>query len=490
MRNSFDQILRPKRGLVSPNGRKTRWLGVAAALRQGIESGRFVPDEALPSTRELARSFDVHRHTALLALDALTAEGLLRSEPRRGFYVCAPVAQLARSQAKVRAARFPGFRLVRGGADAGFYAAPTVAIALHAAVPDAALLPMSELRAAYAHVLAKRGRAALAGVDERGLPGLRRELARYVRRARGFVPRALLVTHGSQEAIALAAQVLVRPGDTVLVEDPGYPNAARVFREMGAEVVPLPVDAQGLRVDALAKCLAQRTVRLLYTTPNHHYPTTVTLAAPRRAALLQLTRAHAVPVLEDDYDHEYHYRGVPQPPLAAAGDAPHVVYVGTLSKLVAPGIRVGFACGDPQLIDAMVRVRSLVTRSNDGVTQAALADWMSDGGLDRHLRRARRTYALRRDAAVAALARAAQEVSLEYTAPDGGLAIWTVWPEHDVLALATRAAAHGVSVLPEPLTRAQPQGHGMRLAFGAVTPAQFEQGLAVLLREAKAAKRE
>ncbi|HKU40164.1 MAG TPA: PLP-dependent aminotransferase family protein, partial [Polyangiales bacterium] len=198
-----------------------------------------------------------------------------------------------------------------------------------------------------------------------------------------------------------------------------------------------------------------------------------------------LTAEHGVPVLEDDYDHEYHYRGVPQPPLAAASSARHVIYVGTLSKLVAPGVRVGFACGEPEVIEAMARVRQLATRGNDGVTQAALADWMADGGLDRHLRRARRTYAQRRDAALSALANAAREVPLEYEPPDGGLAIWTRWPEHDVLALATRAAERGVWVLPEPLTSVRKTGNGMRLAFGAVTEARWQQGLRVLVDEAK-----
>src|SRR5262249_24589519 len=158
---------------------------------------------------------------------------------------------------------------------------------LHAALPDSALLPIAELRAAYAHVLQRRAHAALNDSDERGVPALRRELARYLRRARGFVPAELVVTHGSQEGIALVAQVLLGEGDAVLVEDPGYPHAARTFRALGANVVPLPVDAQGLRVDALANYLSKRTARLLYTTPNHHYPTTVSLSAPRRAALLQ-----------------------------------------------------------------------------------------------------------------------------------------------------------------------------------------------------------
>ena len=417
------------------------------------------------------------------ALDALVAEGLLQVKPRRGYFVCSAPPELPAPQPAAPLA-FGGFRLVRGEHAEPEEAAPAPSIHMHAAFPDTTLLPMAELRAAYAHVLKKRAAAAFGRPDERGVPALRRELTRYVRRARGFVPQALLVTHGSQEALALVGQVLLRPGDRVLIEEPGYPQAAAAFRALGAKLVPLPVDAQGLRIDALANALARHKPRLLYTTPNHHYPTTVTLSAPRRAALLQLTSQHDVPVLEDDYDHEYHYRGAPQPPLAAS-QARHVVYVATLTKLVAPSVRVGFACGDPELIDAMVRVRALFVRGQEGVTQSALADWMADGGLDRHLRRARRVYAQRRDLALACLARASEQVPFQFTPPDGGLAIWSVWPEHDVAQLAARAAARGVWVLPETQTSLRRRGHGIRLAFGAITPTQFDEGISVFVQEAK-----
>jgi len=209
----------------------------------------------------------------------------------------------------------------------------------------------------------------------------------------------------------------------------------------------------------------------------HQYPTTATLAAPRRAELLSLTRGAGVPILEDDYDHEYHYRGVPQAPLAAWQGADHVLYVGTLSKLVAPGVRIGFAAGAAPVLEAMTRRRRLVTRGNDAVTQAAMADWMADGGFERHVRRARRVYLGRRDAALAALERAARRVPLEIQVPDGGLAIWTRFPEHEVAALARRALALGVVVLPESALSVDGSGHGIRIAFGAVPSDELARGV-------------
>ena len=480
------------RGLLLPpenqrtGERKTHWQRIARNLRRSIASGRAAPGEWLPPLRELGRTFGVHRHTVAVAIDVLVAEGLLETVPRRGVRVVA--APLGPSRGRLTPARAFDARLVRGTGRSPaelLAGAPTGTIVLHSAVPDVSLLPRAELRAAYASVFRGAPGRFLEVPDARGFESLRVCVARYLRRARGLVTDDVLLTHGSQEAIALAAEVLLAPGDAVGVEEPGYLPALEVFRELGAELVPLPVDEHGLRVDALQAVLARRSLRLLYVTPNHQYPTTATLSAPRRAELLALTRRHAVPVLEDDYDHEYHYRGTPQAPLAAWDGAEHVVYVGSLSKLVAPGIRCGFATGAPAVVGAMLRRRGLVTRGNDGVTQAALADWMDEGGFERHLRRVRRVYERRRDAALAVLERARRRAAFRYIVPDGGLAVWTLWPEHDVLALARAALVRGVTVLPEPLLRTDAAGSGLRVAFGAVSEPDFARGVERLLAAAR-----
>jgi GntR family transcriptional regulator/MocR family aminotransferase len=473
--------------LRAPRSPRARWGKVASAVREGIASGRLAPGEWLPSVRELGASFGVHRHTVEVAVDVLVAEGLLETFPRRGVRVAPPPA--LPEAGRLRSPLLPPrFRLVRGKEllPEETWCPPRGAIPLHAATPDVSLLPVAELRAAYAEALSRPAALPLANVDGHGLPALRRELVHYLRRARGLVVADVLLTHGSQEGIALVAEVLLSPGDAVGVESPGYRPAHDAFRDLGAELVPVPVDEQGIEVDALADILERKRLRLLYVTPNHQYPTTASLSTPRRAALLALTRRHGVPVLEDDYDHEYHYRGAPQAPLAAWQGAHHVVYVGTLSKLVAPGVRIGFAAGPQAVLDAMVRRRALVTRGNDGVTQAAMGVFMADGGFERHVRRARRSYLARRDAALRVLERERARHRFEVFEPDGGLAIWTAWPDDDVLRLARRALDRGVVVLPEPLLRLDGRGHGIRLAFGGVGEASFGQGIARLIAAARA----
>ncbi|HWO14541.1 MAG TPA: PLP-dependent aminotransferase family protein [Polyangiaceae bacterium] len=465
----------------SREGTRTRWGPVAEALRQALASGSLEPGELLPSTRELAASYGVHRQTVMVALDALCAEGWLRAEARRGYRVLPPDPALPSTRPQRRASF--QFRARPAGGPA-LPALDGVRYPLHAATPDPALLPLPELRAAYAHAL-RRDAGALDDATPWGNPALERALRAYLRRARGLRVDRVLLTCGSQEAITLVARALLRPGDAVAVEDPGYPPAWQAFRAAGAEVVPVPVDAQGLRVDALAPLLARRRIRLVYVTPNHQYPTTVTLSAPRRRALLERTLAEGVPILEDDYDHEYHFRGVPQPALAASGRAPHVLYAASLSKLVAPGVRVGMLCGGGEVLEALAEQRQVSVRAGDGVTQAALASWVGDGGFERHVRRAKRVYAERREAALAALTRAAGKVPLELSEPDGGLAVWCRWPSHPVLELARRALARGVAVLPGPLAALEAPSQGMRLAYGRVSPRAFAEAVAILVAEAR-----
>jgi GntR family transcriptional regulator/MocR family aminotransferase len=271
----------------------------------------------------------------------------------------------------------------------------------------------------------------------------------------------------------------------VVVEDPGYFPAWSAFRAVGAEVVGVPVDAQGLRTDLLAKLLEQRQVRLVYVTPNHQYPTTVKLSIPRRRVLLSLTRAHGVPILEDDYDHEYHFRGAPQVPLAASQDAAHVIYIATLSKLIAPALRVGIIAGESELLHQLAAHRRIQLRSGDGVSEAALAEWIAQGGFERHLRRARRVYAARRDAAVEALSRHTAELGVEFKAPDGGLAVWTRWPGLDTLELARRALARGVAVLPSKLMTLGAPHEGIRLAYGCLDSPAFLRAVEILSQVAR-----
>jgi GntR family transcriptional regulator/MocR family aminotransferase len=252
------------------------------------------------------------------------------------------------------------------------------------------------------------------------------------------------VTRGSQMALTLVARALVRPGDVVAVERIGYRPAWEAFRAAGARVVPVAVDESGIDVDALAALHARTPLRAVYLTPHHQYPTTVTLTAARRLAVMALAERERVALVEDDYDHEFHYEGRPVLPLASADPARVVIYVGTLSKVLAPGLRLGFIVAPPDVVSRITAIRSLLDIQGDLAMEAAIADVMEDGELQRHVARARRVYAERRHNLAGAFRRELGDAAA-FRIPSGGMALWVRFaPRVDVELWARRSLARGV----------------------------------------------
>ena len=257
-------------------------------------------------------------------------------------------------------------------------------------------------------------------------------------------PEDVLVTRGSQMAFDLIARTLIAPGDVVVVESFGCRPAWRTLQLAGAKLVSVPVDDRGADVDAIARIVRSRRVRAIYLTPHHQYPTTGVLAPGRRLALLQLARAARIAIIEDDYDHEFHYDGRPVLPLASADGAGIVLYLGSLSKILAPGLRIGYAVAPPVVIEALAALRMHVDRQGDHAVEHAVAELLEDGEVQRHARRARAAYAERRDVLSDALERSLGGV-VSFRRPPGGTALWArVDPRIDVEEWQTRARAAGV----------------------------------------------
>lgn len=446
---------------------KPKFLQIAATLVDEIRRGRLRPGDRLPGSRVLAQSLGVHRNTVLAALQELIAQGWLRSAPARGTYVASdlPTARSkARSSTRARptspppiARRVLGFPLPpadRGPhlGDPALFAEPVPrgTLALLGGQPDLRLLPLPALARAYRRVMAARGGELLRYDDPQGDPCLRTSLMRLLCERRGLTGDAssLLLTRGSQMALYLIAQALLRPGDVVAVEDLGYPPAWAALRQAGAELVPIPVDAAGLDVAALARLARTRRVRAVYLTPHHQYPTTAMLGPGRRLQLLALARAERMAILEDDYDHEFHYEGRPVLPLASADRDGLVVYIGTLSKLLAPGLRIGFVWAPPPLLARLTALRVLIDRQGDHGVQRAIAELIDDGEVERHAWRCRRAYAARREHLMMLLQTQLADV-LQSTPPPGGMALWArVADGIDVNAWLDAGRRHGVLFQP------------------------------------------
>jgi GntR family transcriptional regulator/MocR family aminotransferase len=428
-------------------------LRLARSLAEQIREGRLAPGTRLPGTRSLARRLAISRNTAEAAYRELQAQGWIESLGPSGSYVSRELPQVRPRPAAAprRMAQTPGFALPK---EAGLKMAgadlradlPPGTIRWDFGVPDPRLAPSAELGRELRRCLQRQPGRVLSYsryLRDHWTP-LETALTTMLSATRGLAvePSNLLVTRGSQMALYLIARTLFRPGDRVAVEEPGYVGMWDTIRASGARIVPIPVDEEGLMVDHLARVVRRQRVRAVMVTPHHHFPTTVTLSAGRRMELLGLARSHGLAIVEDDYDHEFHYSGRPVLPLAGADRSGLVLYVGSLSKVVAPGLRVGYLAGPKAFIERARRMRASIDIEGGALMDAAVANLMEDGELQRHLRRAQRVYRQRRDH-LARLLRSQLSEVLDFSLPSGGMAIWArVARTVDVEAWLARAIEH------------------------------------------------
>jgi GntR family transcriptional regulator/MocR family aminotransferase len=421
-------------------------------LRELVLAGRLAPGEKLPATRELAASLGVGRNTVAAAYEALVGDGIFRARVGQGTFVAARGAA---------ARRLGPVAVTRGFAWEGLLAARTrrlapspaslrepreIAVDFRAGGVDPASAPELELRRAFSRALARHGRELAAHRDPFGWPPLREAIARaLVGRGVDCGPQEVLVTSGAQQALDLVARCLVDPGDAVVLEQPGYFAAAWAFAAAGAHLVGVAVDGDGLRTDALARVLRSRRVKLINTTPAVQCPTGVALSDARRDELLALADAHQTPIVEDDYDAELRWGAPPVPALKTRDAAGQVIYVGTFSKALLPGLRIGYVVAPPRLLQRLAFARLASDFGANAVAQAALTELLASGDFERHVRRVRKLYAARLAALEAALAERLPDARFAH--PAGGNALWLrLPPEADPEAVVAGLLEAGVAV--------------------------------------------
>jgi GntR family transcriptional regulator/MocR family aminotransferase len=443
---------------LDPAGTTPLFLQIVRAVSEDVLRGRLRPGQALPGSRSLAGELGVHRSTVVAAYAELVAQGWAVARPRGGTAIAAtsPEVEPRRFSTRVAPRRglpaSPGFPLTSWPAEIFSPhdpSKPGPGTLNLTAIPDVRLVPRTLLGRALRRVVRSPGTSVLGYADDRrGHAGLREAVARMVSSARGLAATGddVFITNGSQMALDLLGRVLLAPGDGVAVEGLGYRPAWGALQRAGGRLHPIPVDVEGMRVAALARLAQRGGLRAVYVTPHHQYPTTAVLSPRRRLALLELARAHRLAVIEDDYDHEFHYQGRPVLPLASADRTGQVVYVGTLSKILAPGLRIGFVVAPAPVIARLVDERALSDDHGPHIIEGAVAELLDDGELQRHARRARRIYQRRRDLFAAALGRHLGG-ALTFQVPAGGTALWArAAPDIDVDRWAARALAAGVLI--------------------------------------------
>ena len=421
---------------------------IAGAIVADIRRGRLRPGDRLPGTRTISRALGVNRQTVVVALDELISEGWLEAIRARGTFISKRLPRsTVLSRPTVRPTR-PPFAVPDPPPGAMPYSVPPGGLLLAPNRPDVRLLPHTLIGRAYGRAIRESGQHLLGYGRPQGHEPLRVAIASMLSATRGMSVSAndVCVVRGSQMGIALLARTLVRRGERVLVEELCHQPAVEAFRLAGAEIDTVPLDREGIDVDAVERLVRARAVRALYLTPHHQFPTTVTLSAPRRLRLLDLARAHRFAIVEEDYDHEFRFEGRPVMPLASLDTAGVVVYVGTFSKVLAPGLRIGYIAAPRALVAAVAAHRLHLDVQGDRVVEHALASLIETGEVQRHIRRVHREYAARRDVFIDALSRTLGS-ALTFTVPSGGIGIWArVAEDLDVDVWATRARSRGVVI--------------------------------------------
>ena len=427
-------------------------------LRQGILSGSFAPDTRLPASRQLARDLGVNRITVETAYSELEAEGLIYSRVGSGTYVLPPIplpphpldnletgwplwqqnlqielsaSRNAGSNERLKTSQHPDLISFAGGTSAPH------------------MFPADDFRKVLQTVMRRDGMAALGYGESNGFAPLRFTIA-HVLASQGLQarPENILITAGSQQALSLVSQLLLKPGDTILVESPTYSGALELFSAVNFSVVGIPMDKQGMQVENLEKLLQQHHPKLIYTIPNFHNPTGTCLSSSRRRELIVLADRYNVPILEDDFVGDLRYDGRAQPSLKALDPGGRVIYANTFSKMIMPGLRVGFLLIEGPIYEHLVNFKRVNDLATSALIQRALEAYVTVGRYQSHLRRSCQIFRKRRDAMISAIQRYLP-TGIRFDTPQGGLFLWVRLPDKmssdDLLPIACQ---EGVDFVP------------------------------------------
>ena len=463
---------------LNPNSEIPLYRQLFEQIAGQIRSGQLEKGERLPATRELAGQLGVNRTTVSAAYELLETEGLIAGQVGRGSFVTGGSAEAA-------AGVDWGALLDRGDNLPFVQRAASGEISFVMSRPSRELFPLDDFRASCEAVL-RRGD--LPDILQLGSPSGYEPLRRHLMedaRASGLAGAGddLLVTNGCQQALDLMARILLKPGDAVAIEDPVYPGLKNMLAGMGAQLIAIPVNADGLELAALERALERERLRLIVITPNFQNPTGATLPEWSRRALIELARAKGVPVVENDAYGDLRYEGEAAPPIKQLDEADGTVLLRSFSKISFPGLRVGWALGPKPLMERMRHAKEASDLHTDQLSQAVLLEFAESGRLAAHRARVLQAGGERLRATLDACQQFLP-ARARWTRPQGGMNVWVRLPEPlDAAQLLPRAREEGVAYLPGRYFAVSRQDAGaLRLSFAGVPPLEIRRGISVLGR--------
>ncbi|WP_316779004.1 PLP-dependent aminotransferase family protein [Pedobacter antarcticus] len=414
---------------------------IASQLVLLIQKGTLLPNMELPSTRSLAADLGLHRKTVMAAYNDLIAEDWIESEERKGYKVSGllPIVK-PRTYTNHFHSGYSG--------QSGFSFNPlehipslpvlstTSKITVDDGFPETAIFPIEKISKEYKKLLTHPTLKKITSTwNIGGSPNFKDALSSFLNDTRGLnIPSDnLLITRGAQMAIYIAAALILKPGDRVLVTDPNYFMADAVFTQLGAELVRVPVDAEGMDIEAIEDALKNKNIKLLYIIPHHHHPTTVTLSSSRRAKLLELITSYQLPVIEDDYDYDFQYQYSPYLPLASGDHNGNIIYIGSLTKVLGANFRLGYMIATTDFLYNALKLKSLIDLRGDAIMEETVASLIQSGEFSRFIKRANKLYGYRCDYASELINNELRN-SVTFNKPSGGMALWLKFEDKFPLA--------------------------------------------------------
>lgn len=466
------------------------YLQITNAFIQHIRRGHLRKGLKLPGSREAADLLGINRMTMVAAYQELDAQGWIEMLPRKGTFIRSDIplvtpAKITGADSAVSLPLRTSFlydekRIVPVPV-ADFPS--TGKLIFNDGFPDPRLAPVEELiRSMRSQSRLPLNRKYLMYGGAKGTDALRERLAAFLSDTRGLpvTQNNILITRGAQMGIYISSAIIIGPGQDIIVGAPGYFSANLTFQQAGANINYVPVDEEGMDIDAVEKLCKKKKICMVYVIPHHHNPTTVTLTPERRLRLLQLAARYKFAIIEDDYDYDFHYASKPMMPMASLDSNGSIVYIGTLTKTLAPAIRIGFIVAPENFIRSATYFRKNIDSQGDSLMENAIAELYNDGTISRHIKRSVKIYRERRDHLCQLLHNELGH-HVSFQIPDGGMSVWTKFLTASLPEITAKAAKKGL-IMNDGMKYNSPamQYNATRLGFASLNVKEQEQAVKIL----------
>ncbi len=477
--------------LINRSSEISIYMQISNQLINSIQRGFLPFGIKLPGTRALSIILNVHRNTIVAAYDELFAQGWVESLPSKGTFVIGKNQERPfqiKDFEKNNLEHYPkstGFSFKTSNILDNPFEYSNCEYIFNDGVPDIRLTQIDHHSRIYSSIL-KRKAHKTGQYNQDGSEFFKKNLSQFLNLSRGLPisKNNLLITRSTEMSIYIVSEILLSEGDIVLVGALSYFSVNMIFQKAGVKIQPISIDEEGINVEEVREACKKQKIRMLYLTPHHHYPTTVTLSAKRRLDLLNLANEYGFIILEDDYDYDFHYDKSPILPLASADTNGMVIYIGSFGKSLVPGFRTGFIVAPENLMTEMRKYLGIIDRQGDVLMEHVLGEMIAEGEINRYLKKSLKIYQERRDYFVSLLEQNL-EGYIDFQKPSGGLAVWLKWKIPVNLMQLSRNCAQNNLFIPKTLLYQNKNLTAMRLGFGNLNLTEMDKSIEILSENIK-----